>query len=284
MGVLFLLVLAASVYLVYVLEILKFRSLDAMRLRRVRPETTEAEIDADVEKHLRDGRVRVRPARDRGLPGGLGGAAVGAVDGAQEDPRQRVDERLLAERLAEHELLVEGRARSSSTARTPSRARPRATAALPVALEVLDAPAGGVDEPVDDAMPRDRDLVVGRGRLHDRPEHRPVLAVERADVGERPPSSAAGSPSPENQMSPCAVELVGDVLRQAQQQLALVAEVEVERGARDPARASRCARCSARRRTRPRRAAHRRLEHRRLDRGALGRRCAVRLAPHHAIN
>ncbi len=55
MGVLFLLVLAASVYLVYVLEILKFRSLDAMRLRRVRPETTEAEIDADVEKHLQTG-------------------------------------------------------------------------------------------------------------------------------------------------------------------------------------------------------------------------------------
>jgi UDP-GlcNAc:undecaprenyl-phosphate GlcNAc-1-phosphate transferase len=55
MGVLFVLVLAASVYLVYVLEILKFRSLDAMRLRRVRPETTEAEIDADVEEHLQTG-------------------------------------------------------------------------------------------------------------------------------------------------------------------------------------------------------------------------------------
>jgi UDP-GlcNAc:undecaprenyl-phosphate GlcNAc-1-phosphate transferase len=55
MGVLFVLVLGASVYLVYVLEILKFRSLDAIRLRRVRPETTEAEIDADVEEHLQTG-------------------------------------------------------------------------------------------------------------------------------------------------------------------------------------------------------------------------------------
>ena len=68
MAVLFVLVLGASVYLVYVLEILKFRRLDAIRLRRVRPDTTEAEIDADVEEHLRDRRVRVRAARDRGLP------------------------------------------------------------------------------------------------------------------------------------------------------------------------------------------------------------------------
>ena len=50
-----LLVLGASVYLVYVLEILKFRRLDAIRLRRVRPEATEAEIDADVEERLKTG-------------------------------------------------------------------------------------------------------------------------------------------------------------------------------------------------------------------------------------
>jgi UDP-GlcNAc:undecaprenyl-phosphate GlcNAc-1-phosphate transferase len=55
MGALFVVVLAASVYLVYVLEILKFRRLDAIRLRRVRPETTDAEIDADVEEHLQTG-------------------------------------------------------------------------------------------------------------------------------------------------------------------------------------------------------------------------------------
>jgi UDP-GlcNAc:undecaprenyl-phosphate GlcNAc-1-phosphate transferase len=55
MGVLFLLVLAASVYLVYVLEILKFRRLDAIRLRRVRPDATDQEIDHDVEQRLETG-------------------------------------------------------------------------------------------------------------------------------------------------------------------------------------------------------------------------------------
>ena len=55
MAVLFVLVMAASVYLVYVLEILKFRSLDAIRVRRLRPEATEAEIDEDVEQRLETG-------------------------------------------------------------------------------------------------------------------------------------------------------------------------------------------------------------------------------------
>ena len=47
------LVIAASVYLVYVLEILKFKRLDAMRLRRVG--ATEAEIDEDVQRRLETG-------------------------------------------------------------------------------------------------------------------------------------------------------------------------------------------------------------------------------------
>jgi UDP-GlcNAc:undecaprenyl-phosphate GlcNAc-1-phosphate transferase len=55
MGGLFIVVVAASVYLVYVLEILKFRRLDAIRLRRMRPDATEAEIDADVEQRLATG-------------------------------------------------------------------------------------------------------------------------------------------------------------------------------------------------------------------------------------
>ena len=50
-----LLVAAASVYLVYVLEILKFRRLDAIRLRRLRPDVSPAEIDMDVAKHLETG-------------------------------------------------------------------------------------------------------------------------------------------------------------------------------------------------------------------------------------
>ena len=50
-----LIVVAASVYLVYVLEILKFRRLDSIRLRRLRPEASPAEIDLDVAKDLETG-------------------------------------------------------------------------------------------------------------------------------------------------------------------------------------------------------------------------------------
>jgi UDP-GlcNAc:undecaprenyl-phosphate/decaprenyl-phosphate GlcNAc-1-phosphate transferase len=50
-----LLVVAASVYLVYVLEILKFRRLDAIRLRRIRPDVSPAEIDMDVAQQLETG-------------------------------------------------------------------------------------------------------------------------------------------------------------------------------------------------------------------------------------
>lgn len=46
-------VVAASFYLVYVLEILKFKRLDTIRLRRVG--ATEAEIDEDVERRLETG-------------------------------------------------------------------------------------------------------------------------------------------------------------------------------------------------------------------------------------
>ncbi len=50
-----LLVIIASVYLVYVLEILKFKRLDALLLRRIRPAVTEAEIDADVARRMETG-------------------------------------------------------------------------------------------------------------------------------------------------------------------------------------------------------------------------------------
>ncbi len=55
MAAIALLVAAASVYLVYVLEILKFRRLDAIRLRRLRPEATPAEIESDVAQNLETG-------------------------------------------------------------------------------------------------------------------------------------------------------------------------------------------------------------------------------------
>jgi len=55
MGVIGLAVLAGSVYLVYVLEILKLKRLDAIRLRRLKPDATDEEIDAEVEQHLETG-------------------------------------------------------------------------------------------------------------------------------------------------------------------------------------------------------------------------------------
>ena len=50
-----LVVVAASVYLVYVLEILKFRRLDAIRLRRLRPHASPAEIELGIAKDLETG-------------------------------------------------------------------------------------------------------------------------------------------------------------------------------------------------------------------------------------
>jgi UDP-GlcNAc:undecaprenyl-phosphate GlcNAc-1-phosphate transferase len=50
---------AASVYLVYVLEILKFRRLDATRLRRLRPEASSAEIERHVQEDLHTGELEV---------------------------------------------------------------------------------------------------------------------------------------------------------------------------------------------------------------------------------
>jgi len=55
MGVLLVGAVIASVYLVYVLEILKFKRLDSIRLRRVKPETSEEEIDSDVATRLETG-------------------------------------------------------------------------------------------------------------------------------------------------------------------------------------------------------------------------------------
>jgi len=55
MALLGVLALIASVYLVYVLEILKFKRLDTVRLRRVRPDLSEEEIDADVAQRMETG-------------------------------------------------------------------------------------------------------------------------------------------------------------------------------------------------------------------------------------
>jgi UDP-GlcNAc:undecaprenyl-phosphate GlcNAc-1-phosphate transferase len=50
--------LAASVYLVYVLEILKFRRVRAWQLRRADPDTSEFEIDEQVEHEIETGEFR----------------------------------------------------------------------------------------------------------------------------------------------------------------------------------------------------------------------------------
>jgi UDP-GlcNAc:undecaprenyl-phosphate/decaprenyl-phosphate GlcNAc-1-phosphate transferase len=63
-------VVAASVYLVYVLEILKFRRLDTMRLRRLRPEASPAEIEADVAKDFETGEFNAVAQHGRPDAGG----------------------------------------------------------------------------------------------------------------------------------------------------------------------------------------------------------------------
>ncbi|MGI8558176.1 MAG: glycosyltransferase family 4 protein [Solirubrobacteraceae bacterium] len=55
MGLIGLLVAAASVYLVYVLEILKFRRMQAIRIRRLRPDASEQEIEQTLERTLETG-------------------------------------------------------------------------------------------------------------------------------------------------------------------------------------------------------------------------------------
>jgi UDP-GlcNAc:undecaprenyl-phosphate GlcNAc-1-phosphate transferase len=50
-----LVVVAASIYLVYVLEILKLRRLSAIRIRRLRPDAHETEVDEDVQRQMETG-------------------------------------------------------------------------------------------------------------------------------------------------------------------------------------------------------------------------------------
>jgi UDP-GlcNAc:undecaprenyl-phosphate/decaprenyl-phosphate GlcNAc-1-phosphate transferase len=55
MGLILLVVFAASVYLVYLLEILKFRWLTARRLRATDPRVTRAEADAEAQRRIETG-------------------------------------------------------------------------------------------------------------------------------------------------------------------------------------------------------------------------------------
>jgi len=90
-----LLAIAASVYLVYVLEILKFRRLDAIRLRRLRPGASPAEIDSGVARDLETGEIDAVSASDASATptvatdGAMGMGALRAEQGAGE---RQVDE------------------------------------------------------------------------------------------------------------------------------------------------------------------------------------------------
>jgi UDP-GlcNAc:undecaprenyl-phosphate GlcNAc-1-phosphate transferase len=78
-----LLVAAASVYLVYVLEILKFRRLDAMRLRRLRPEASRSEIERDVVRDFETGEYQAISTPERA------DAPAAAPAGSQGQPARR---------------------------------------------------------------------------------------------------------------------------------------------------------------------------------------------------
>ena len=71
---------AASAYLVYVLEILKFRRLDAMRVRLLRPDASPAEIELDVTKHLETGEFQAVPDAGDGDVQVLGGGRAGRAE------------------------------------------------------------------------------------------------------------------------------------------------------------------------------------------------------------
>jgi UDP-GlcNAc:undecaprenyl-phosphate/decaprenyl-phosphate GlcNAc-1-phosphate transferase len=81
-----LLAVAASAYLVYVLEILKFRRLDAMRLRRLRPEASPAEIESGVVRDLETGEIDAVSMNDRD------GASVRPLRAEQRTGQRQVDE------------------------------------------------------------------------------------------------------------------------------------------------------------------------------------------------
>ncbi|MEA2209589.1 MAG: UDP-GlcNAc:undecaprenyl-phosphate/decaprenyl-phosphate GlcNAc-phosphate transferase [Solirubrobacteraceae bacterium] len=70
-------VAAASVYLVYVLEILKFRRLSAVRLRLQRPDVSATEIEQSVVRELETGEIDAVPAGK--------GPDVGALDARRRE-------------------------------------------------------------------------------------------------------------------------------------------------------------------------------------------------------
>lgn len=82
-------VIAASIYLVYVLEILKFRRLATARLRRLRPDASAAEIERDVVRDFETGEMEAvsredAPGSGQGRPGAQERLGAQERPGAQE--------------------------------------------------------------------------------------------------------------------------------------------------------------------------------------------------------
>jgi hypothetical protein len=97
----------------------------------------------------------------------------------------------------------------------------------------LDAPPAGVDEAPQHAAPELGDLLVVGRHLDDGPQQDAVLGVEGGDVRQRLAHLRLGLARAREPDVGLLIEQLVDLLGEAHEQLALVAEVEVEGGARD---------------------------------------------------
>ena len=88
MGGLLLVGLAASVYLVYVLEILKLRRLRAWQLRRDDPDTSEHQIDSRLEEDLETGEFPALALSGVSRTAGPRGALVASPPTRRPTPRR----------------------------------------------------------------------------------------------------------------------------------------------------------------------------------------------------
>jgi UDP-GlcNAc:undecaprenyl-phosphate GlcNAc-1-phosphate transferase len=86
------LAIAASIYLVYVLEILKFRRLSEMRLRRLSPELSPAEIEAGIAQDFETGEFQAVAEAGKRHPGGDGGVGPRVTRTQQRVGQRQVDQ------------------------------------------------------------------------------------------------------------------------------------------------------------------------------------------------
>ena len=118
-----LLVVAASVYLVYVLEILKFRRLDALRLRRLRPYASPAEIESGVALDLETGEydvvageTAVRAQGDSSRAAPLGERPALGVDGVASDMPGGTEQGVGERQVDQDRVSAEGQRGEAQTA------------------------------------------------------------------------------------------------------------------------------------------------------------------------